>query len=82
VAVFIGFIGNEADIQLRIRVGKESSLSVEKRHKIAKKFQHELLLHLKYLSDATIHADPEIASGSDHHHITEHNHDRPPVHSH
>jgi divalent metal cation (Fe/Co/Zn/Cd) transporter len=60
----------------------DSALSVESGHAIAKEFRHELLHHLKYLSDATIHVDPATASGPDHHNIKEHNHDGLPAHSH
>jgi divalent metal cation (Fe/Co/Zn/Cd) transporter len=57
-------------------------LSVEKGHEIAKEVRHQLLHHLRYLSNATIHIDPANASGEDHHHISEHVHGDLPAHSH
>ena len=78
--VKVRWLGHRLHAEVNITV--DSSLSVEKGHEIAKEFQHELLHHLKYLSDATIHVDPVTASGPAHHHIAEHNHDGLPVHSH
>ena len=60
----------------------DSGLSVEKGHAIAKEYRHELLHHLKYLSDATIHVDPATESGSDYHHVAEHSHEGQEPHSH
>jgi hypothetical protein len=51
-------------------------------HAIAMEFRHELLHHLKYLSDATIHVDPAAESGTDHHQVAEHSHEGLPPHSH
>jgi len=49
---------------------------------IAHEARHQLLHHLKYLSNAMIHIDPVQASGEEHHHITNHAHDNLPDHSH
>ncbi|MFQ6015582.1 MAG: cation transporter dimerization domain-containing protein [Anaerolineae bacterium] len=57
-------------------------LSVERGHEIAKEVRHQLLHHLRYLSNATIHIDPVNASGEEHHRIAEHIHDDLPAHSH
>jgi len=57
-------------------------LSVEEGHAIVKEVRHQLLHHLRYLGNATIHIDPVNASGKAHHHIAEHTHDGLPVHSH
>ncbi|MCK9630443.1 MAG: cation diffusion facilitator family transporter [Methanoregula sp.] len=78
--VRIRWLGHRLHAEINITVG--SSLSVESGHAIAKEFRHELLHHLRYLSDATIHVDPVSASGQDYHHIAEHDHDGLPVHSH
>lgn len=80
-----------SDIQVRwlghrmhaeVTVTVDSRLSVEEGHDIAKQVRHELLHHLRYLSDATIHVDPESASGQVHHGFTEHEHDGLTAHSH
>jgi len=78
--VKVRWLGHRLHAEINITV--DSSLSVESGHAIAKEFRHELLHHLRYLSDATIHVDPVTASGPDYHHIAEHNHDGLPVHSH
>jgi cation diffusion facilitator family transporter len=78
--VKVRWLGHRLHAEVNITV--DSSLSVEYGHAIAKEFRHELLHHLRYLSDATIHVDPVSASGPEHHHISEHNHDGLPVHSH
>jgi cation diffusion facilitator family transporter len=78
--VKVRWLGHRLHAEVNITV--DSSLSVEKGHEVAKEFQHELLHHLRYLSDATIHVDPATASGPEHHHIAEHDHDKLPVHSH
>ena len=74
------WLGHRLHAEVNITV--DSSLSVESGHAIAKEFRHELLHHLRYLSDATIHVDPVSASGAEYHHVEEHNHDGLPAHSH
>ena len=76
----VRWLGHRLHAEVNITV--DSSLSVEEGHAIAREVQHELLHHLKYLSDATIHVDPATASGPDYHHIESHHHDGLPVHSH
>jgi len=78
--VKVRWLGHRLHAEVNITV--DSSLSVEKGHGIAKEFRHELLHHLRYLSDATIHVDPVTASGPDYHHIAEHSHEGLPLHSH
>jgi divalent metal cation (Fe/Co/Zn/Cd) transporter len=78
--VKVRWLGHRLHAEINITV--DSLLSVEKGHAIAKEYRHELLHHLRYLSDATIHVDPVTASGPEYHHIVEHNHDGLPVHSH
>ena len=78
--VRVRWLGHRLHAEVNITV--DSSLSVEKGHGIAQEFRHELLHHLRYLSDATIHVDPATASGPGYHHIVNHNHDGLPAHSH
>lgn len=78
--VRVRWIGHRllAEVNLAVR----SDLTVEKGHEIAKDVRHQLLHHLRYLSDATIHIDPINASGEAHHRIEDHAHDELPTHSH
>jgi len=78
--VRVRWLGHRLHAEINITV--DSSLSVERGHTIAKEFRHELLHHLRFLSDATIHVDPETASGPEHHHIEKHSHDGLPPHVH
>ncbi len=78
--VKVRWLGHRLHAEVCVTV--DSSLSVEQGHAIAKEVNHELLHHLKYLSDATIHVDPMTASGLEYHHIKEHSHDGLPAHSH
>jgi cation diffusion facilitator family transporter len=74
------WLGHRMHAELNIAVAPE--LSVEEGHAIAAEVRHQLLHHLRYLSHATIHVDPENASGEKHHSIGEHAHDDLPAHSH
>jgi len=65
-----------------VNVAVPSTLSVEEGHAVAVEVRHRLLHRLEYLSDATVHVDPDTASGRAHHHLPEHRHDGLPVHSH
>ena len=67
-----------ADVNIAIK----SDLSVEQGHQIAREVRHQLLHHLRYLANATIHVDPVSASGEHHHRIVDHEHDELPSHSH
>jgi cation diffusion facilitator family transporter len=78
--VRVRWIGHRLLAEVNIAV--RSDLTVEKGHEIAKEVRHELLHHLQYLSNATIHIDPVSASGEDHHRIDRHAHDELPIHSH
>jgi len=72
--------GHRMYAELNIAVDPE--LSIEKGHDIAKEVRHELLHHLKYLANITIHIDPVSTSGEGFHHINKHKHDNFPFHSH
>jgi cation diffusion facilitator family transporter len=78
--VRVRWLGHRLHAELSIAV--QPDLSVEQGHQIATEARHQLLHHLRYLSNATIHIDPANASGDEHHHIVEHTHDNLPVHSH
>lgn len=65
-----------------VNVAVVSTLSVEQGHQIAYEVRHQLLHHLPYLGNATIHVDPANASGEHHHRIADHAHDELPTHSH
>jgi len=67
-----------ADVNIAIK----SDLPVEQGHQIAREVRHQLLHHLPYLANATIHVDPVSASGEHHHRIVDHEHDELPSHSH
>jgi len=55
---------------------------VEDGHAVAVEVRHRLLHRLEYLSDATVHVDPDNASGQAYHRMPEHRHDDLSVHSH
>jgi len=78
--VRVRWIGHRLHAEVNIAVSPE--LSVEKGHEIAKEVRHQLLHHLRYLSNATIHIDPVNASGEEYHRIAEHVHGGLPTHSH
>ena len=78
--VRVRWLGHRLHAEVNIAVSPE--LSVEDGHDIAKEVRHQLLHHLRYLSNATIHIDPVNASGEEHHCITEHVHGDLPLHSH
>lgn len=78
--VRVRWIGHRMLAEVNIAV--RSDLTVEQGHEMAKEVRHELLHHLQYLSNATIHIDPVSASGEDHHRIEGHAHDELPTHSH
>ena len=78
--VKVRWLGHRLHAEINMTV--DAGLSVEGGHAIAMAYRHELLHHLKYLSDATIHVDPSTESGTGHHHVAEHSHEGLPPHSH
>jgi len=78
--VRVRWIGHRLYAEVNITV--DAGISVVEGHRIAKEYRHELLHHLKYLSDATIHVDPATESGPDYHAIPEQRHEGLPPHSH
>jgi cation diffusion facilitator family transporter len=69
-------------LHAEINVAVDAELSVQEGHEKAKEVRHQILHHVRYLSDATVHIDPVNASGEEHHRIAEHEHDGLPAHSH
>jgi cation diffusion facilitator family transporter len=65
-----------------VNIGVDPSLSVEAGHHVASEVQHQLLHHLRYLSNVVVHIDPLTASGEHHHRIPSHTHGEFPTHSH
>ena len=65
-----------------INLAVSPQLSVAEGHAIAVEARHQLLHSLPYLSNVTVHVDPEHQSGEHHHHITNHMHGDLPKHSH
>lgn len=63
--VRVRWLGHRILTELNITV--DPDLSVEEGHRIAMEARHELLFHIPYLSQATIHIDPASASGEDWH---------------
>jgi len=50
-------------LHAEVNVAVDPNLSVSEGHEVAKEVRHQLLHHLKYLSNATVHIDPTSASG-------------------
>jgi cation diffusion facilitator family transporter len=78
--VRVRWLGHRLHAELNVAVAR--NLTVEGGHDIATEVRHQLLHHLRYLSNATIHIDPATASGEAHHRVVEHVHDGLPRHSH
>ena len=78
--VRIRWLGHRLHAEVNIAVNPK--LSIEEGHEIAKEVRHQILHHLRYLSNATIHIDPMNASGEEHHRIVNHTHGDLPAHSH
>lgn len=69
-------------LHAEVNLGVDCALSVTEGHAIAVEARHQLLHKLPYLSNVTIHIDPEHLSGEAHHGITEHTHGGMVNHSH
>ncbi len=76
----VRWLGHRLHAELNLALS--SNLTIEQGHDIAMEVRHNLLHNLQYLSHATIHIDPDTASGEFHHRIAEHVHDGLPAHSH
>jgi cation diffusion facilitator family transporter len=69
-------------LQAELNLGVDRQLSVTEGHAIAVEARHQLLHRLPYLSNVTVHIDPEHLSGENHHGISEHVHGGLTHHSH
>lgn len=78
--VRVRWLGHRLHAEVNIAMSPE--ISVEEGHEIGIEVRHQLLHHLRYLSNATVHIDPVNASGEEHHRIVEHVHGDLPAHSH
>ena len=74
------WLGHRLHAEINLAVSPDTS--VAKGHSIALEARHFIMHHLPYLSGATMHIDPEDASGEAHHPIQEHSHEDLPPHSH
>jgi divalent metal cation (Fe/Co/Zn/Cd) transporter len=78
--VRVRWLGHRLHAELNIAI--DPDMSVEKGHDTAKDVRHQLLHHLRYLPNATIHIDPLNAFGKKHHSIAGHVHGDLSTHSH
>jgi len=69
-------------LHAEVNLAVNPDLSVFEGHTIAVEVRHQLLHHLPYLANATIHIDPTNHSGEEHHGIAEHAHEGLTTHSH
>jgi cation diffusion facilitator family transporter len=69
-------------LHAEVNLAVSPKLSVAEGHAIAVEARHQLLHKLPYLSNVTIHIDPEDLSGEEHHRIKEHSHEDLAIHSH
>lgn len=69
-------------LHAEVNLGVSRELSVAEGHAIAVEARHQLMHGLPYLSNATIHVDPEDLSGEKHHGFAEHTHGNLTNHSH
>jgi cation diffusion facilitator family transporter len=74
------WVGHDLRAEVSIAVAPE--LSVAEGHAIATEVRHQLLHHVRYLSDVSVHVDPLDQAGMEYHRIAEHVHDGLPSHSH
>lgn len=69
-------------LHAEVNLGVDCTLTVTAGHAIAVEARHQLLHMLPYLSNVTIHVDPEHLSGESYHSVSEHTHAGLPHHSH
>ncbi len=68
--VRVRWVGHELRTELNITVDQD--LHVAQAHQIAETVRHDLLHHVRRLTDATIHINPCGHDGTDHHTVTAH----------
>ena len=69
-------------LQAEVSIAVVPELSVAEGHALATEARHQLLHHVRYLSEVSVHVDPLGQAGAAHHRIAEHTHDGLPVHAH
>lgn len=69
-------------LHAEVNVAVDPHLSVREGHNIAQEVQHQILHHLRYICQATVHVDPITASGEGHHRTPQHAHGSLSTHSH
>lgn len=74
------WLGHRLHAEINLAVSPK--LSVAEGHAIAVEARHQLMHSLPYLSNVTVHVDPEDLSGEKHHAITQHTHGNLANHSH
>lgn len=55
------WIGHRLHVEINVAVAPE--LTVKEGHRVAKEVRHEMLDHLPNVANATVHIDPDTASG-------------------
>jgi cation diffusion facilitator family transporter len=70
------------DLQAEVSIAVAPELSVAEGHAIATEVRHQLLHHVRHLSEVSVHVDPLDQAGAEHHRIGEHAHDGLPTHYH
>jgi cation diffusion facilitator family transporter len=78
--VRVRWLGHRLHAEVNLAV--DSHMPVAEAHTVALDARHSLLHKLNYLSNVTIHIDPEELSGEEHHRIPDHAHENYPNHSH
>ena len=73
------WLGHELHAEVNLAVDR--SISVSDGHDVSLAARHELMHELPYLSNVTVHVDPDDSSGEDRHRV-DHAHDEAPLHSH
>ncbi len=74
------WLGHRLHAEINLAVSPK--LSVAEGHGIAVEARHQLMHSLPYLSNVTVHVDPEDLSGEKHHDFIEHTHGNLANHSH
>jgi cation diffusion facilitator family transporter len=69
-------------LRAEVSVTVDPKLTVVEGHGIAKEVEHQIQQHLRFLTGAVIHVDPDGESGERFHRVGPHTHDGLAVHSH
>ncbi len=74
------WVGHRLVAEMSIAVA--SDLSVADGHAVAIEVRHQLLHHVSFVSEVSVHVDPLDQAGAEYHRIAAHVHDGLPTHSH